>query len=813
MAENIDPVEVKFTADTSGLAAGASTASNSVKDALEKINSSVVGMGQSITNNTAVSGQAMQGMASTISGAMQGVTSSLSSVLLPITLLIGAWETLGGAVKSSTEEADEVRGLMNSFGLASDKASELNVSLKLLGVSSESYTSMALKLDRQVRSNEQGLEKLGVTTRDSNGHLLDQQSLMASAVSTMMSYQAGTDRNAASMALFGRNSQEAYKLQYLNNEAMERGAEVARRFGEVLSGEALEGARAYQLKMNELNVVWDSFKEKLGDVLMPVLVQFAELMIQIATAILPAVQFALKYVTIALEVYTAYSQAFVSVVTTGFELVSIAARMFADVVSHALKFDGQVTATWQKGLDNMKNLTLKGALDIKNIWSQLQSDLAKLGSPDTTPMMPAGGNKLYNHQDKKTPTKTPSRMPEFEDEFNQAKLLYAQEHQLREMGKADELAFWLTIKQTHKLSKEEMLQVDKVIANDILAIYKKTLKDQEALTKEEIDSKQKDGLTKIKIAEEVSKAEVESGKKTKIQNLGDQVDFENQRYAIEQTAQAARIALAELDPDNPVEKQKQLDKVLEIYRAHELALAKIQTDTVKTTVAANNAMLAPITQAISGTVQGMLQGTQTLEGGIKRILQSIIASYISSLATIGQHWLAEQMGEFNVTKTFTMLKEALFGTSAATTTATKATEATAVVGANAAEGASGAAASVASIPFTGWALAAGVFASTMAMILGAKSAISASGGFDVPFGVNPMTQLHSREMVLPASQADVIRNMANNGGGNAPNIHLNVTAMDGESVAKFFAKNKAQLSKALAQASRNGVQLNPMRTS
>lgn len=41
---------------------------------------------------------------------------------------------------------------------------------------------------------------------------------------------------------------------------------------------------------------------------------------------------------------------------------------------------------------------------------------------------------------------------------------------------------------------------------------------------------------------------------------------------------------------------------------------------------------------------------------------------------------------------------------------------------------------------------------------------SAEGGYDIPSGKNPVTQLHEREMVLPKAQADVIRGLAMNGG-------------------------------------------------
>jgi len=56
---------------------------------------------------------------------------------------------------------------------------------------------------------------------------------------------------------------------------------------------------------------------------------------------------------------------------------------------------------------------------------------------------------------------------------------------------------------------------------------------------------------------------------------------------------------------------------------------------------------------------------------------------------------------------------------------------------------------------------------------------SAAGGFDVPSGVNPVTQLHEREMVLPREQADVIRGMASgksSGGSGGVNVSVTVDA-------------------------------------
>jgi len=49
---------------------------------------------------------------------------------------------------------------------------------------------------------------------------------------------------------------------------------------------------------------------------------------------------------------------------------------------------------------------------------------------------------------------------------------------------------------------------------------------------------------------------------------------------------------------------------------------------------------------------------------------------------------------------------------------------------------------------------------------------SAEGGYDIPAGTNPVTQLHEKEMVLPKAQAEVIRGLAANGGVRGSGVSI-----------------------------------------
>ena len=136
-------------------------------------------------------------------------------------------------------------------------------------------------------------------------------------------------------------------------------------------------------------------------------------------------------------------------------------------------------------------------------------------------------------------------------------------------------------------------------------------------------------------------------------------------------------------------------------------------------------------------------------------------------------------------------KDTLETAAAAKTAATKATETTSVVTANATQAASGAAASQASIPYVGPILAIAAMAAIMAAVMGLMGGgggsqttttttriPSAAGGWDIPAGINPLTQLHENEMVLPAEHAQTIREMAGQSGGDDSTIIINSTGGD-----------------------------------
>lgn len=131
------------------------------------------------------------------------------------------------------------------------------------------------------------------------------------------------------------------------------------------------------------------------------------------------------------------------------------------------------------------------------------------------------------------------------------------------------------------------------------------------------------------------------------------------------------------------------------------------------------------------------------------------------------------------------------------------------------EAMAGAWAALSAIPIVGPALgvAAGIAAFAGVSAIVGKVA-SARGGYDIPAGVNPMTQLHEEEMVLPKQHANTIRALGKSltsdggiggGGGSSAQTFNNFTiqAWDSKDVRRFMEKHGRELAGGLKGYNRN----------
>lgn len=184
------------------------------------------------------------------------------------------------------------------------------------------------------------------------------------------------------------------------------------------------------------------------------------------------------------------------------------------------------------------------------------------------------------------------------------------------------------------------------------------------------------------------------------------------------------------------------------------------------------AAIQSVGDAISSGFGAMLDGlfgatvdmAQVLKGMLKGILMAVVNTFI-------------QMG-------IQQMLASLLGSVAAKTLAVS------KITAEAAAGGAAAAASTAAIPIVGPALAipAGVGMTSAINATFLPMVASAAKGWDLPAGGPFPAVLHSREMVLPENQADVIRNISKFNATPGGNTFI-INAVDAKSVERALTKD------------------------
>lgn len=328
---------------------------------------------------------------------------------------------------------------------------------------------------------------------------------------------------------------------------------------------------------------------------------------------------------------------------------------------------------------------------------------------------------------------------------------------------------------------------------------------------------------KLEMEKDAADQALAAGRISQLERLDMEIEFENRRYQIAYDALQERIALAEQDPTYS---QTAIDKLKaqmgELGQGHERTQTKNEgkrenqrrkdaPNVMEMLQDGGKNVWQQAQQQMSQAFTAMLTRAQSFRQAMGGVFSSIrqtfvqemvskpLAALVGRFAKEGAMWLANGTRQI----------AAQTATSAAVT-GIKKVETTENVGMNAIQAAAEAFKAMAGIPYVGPILAVGAAAAAMAAVYGLMSGMggggsststtttripSAAGGWDIPAGINPLTQLHENEMVLPAEHAQTIREMAGQQGGSDSTIIINSTGGD------FI--HKKDLAKLLKQMNRD----------
>lgn len=780
---NSDEIAVRVSADGTAVAPGMRQASDAVKSGVET----------------------MKGHFETLSNPFE----SLFKAFGALSALLAGGAVFKEAINATKEFTGESVALSKQLGITTNEAAALNIALGDIGSDASSYGAAASMLTRQLKTNEKALNAMGMETRNSKGELLGMKQQMENAVETLRGYKEGTDRNLAAQTLFGRGAQDAAKLLKLTSEVTEEAKKKQEELGLTVGTENVAALKKNKAAMNDVADVFLAVKKVIGDVLMPALTTLANWFA--ATG---------PYLVIAFRVAMAALAAVVYVVAGAIEMLYKVARDFASGIIESFANMGEVMQRLMKG--DFAGAWEVGTRAIKTTWANTMNDVVDTAKKTYANVMgifdkpTIGASKAPEGKDYINPKEAKpkaekadkSMLPQWEAELAQAKVTYQMQNNLREMSKTEEIKYWQDILASQLATADERIAIEKRIAMAQLEAMKKAAIEKKAMTELQIAEAQAGATDLVNIETARADEDYALGKIDEARRLQLEKDYLNDLFQIDSAAQQTRIAAMAADPNHSASAlQREKDQLLAVERKYALDLAKNDTRIRVEAQTTFRAMAANVGSAFTTMFSSIITGQSRVGAAFKQMGLSIVQS---TAQWVGQYlskkaagWVAESA----LYKAFLGEKTGSEAAAASTTVATKAVESDAVVVANAAEGASGAFAALASIPYVGPVLGAAAFAAAMALIMGVKGGgKSAAGGMDVARGDNPMVQIHSEEMVLPAKHANAIREMTEGGGGggrsNAPMV-FNINAMDGKDVHRVLMNAGDSIVKSLNMQRRN----------
>lgn len=783
------------------------------------------------------------------SGAMK---ESLESVQHAFGLLGEATAALGSALAGGEAFKEMISATVDlnfssmelgkQFGISATEASQLKVALGETFLSQDTLSAGASRLTRTLNTNEQAVKDLGVQTRDSNGNFRSTLDIMEDVNAKLLTFKEGTDRNVEGTKIYGKGWQEVIDILRLTPEAMEEAKAQADALNLTVSQESLDATLKYKSAMVGLKDTFEGVFGTIGQALLPALTSIGEWFKDVGPPTINATKFALfgiiqTFADMKLAIVLA-----VDVVEDMFKSLAVDLTTYGQVIYDAITLNwSSIKADWQKGTDDERAIYTKYLADLQNDqdkaaanmetrWKSFfaQSATAKpSGSKDS-----AGGADI----DKGALQALEANLAAQKNAFNEEQAAHGH---LIEFMTSQELTFWQNAAAAAQGHAGLLAEINKKIAATTAQLDKQTLEGKlAALKNEEVaaganlqarlaaeqrfavqvaqtygsGSKQYEDAQRAVLTtqNEINKQKLQIDeiyakikRDQEIQIITDEqaalkerltlngisnASYVSQAKALEDRLTAikkqgieARLAIEKSGGQSPIQ-VAQADAELEALETeHQHAINAI----VQAGVAKDQALYTQYEQklgsGLGNVFNDMISRSTTLSKAFEKMWDGMVQTLVKSLAEMAVKQLAGHLLSMSLNKS-----EAASNAAVAATAAGKA---------------------AAQVPYIGWILSP----IAMAAVYAAALAYSAEGGFDIPSGLSPVTQLHPEEMVLPAPIANTIRQAVGDnavggggdGGDGGDTYHVHMNAMDSKSFHQYVNTQAGRASIIAAAKSAN----------
>ena len=774
-------VEVRLTANASGLQAGMGAAATSVEASARRIRESWARVG-----------------------------SAFSSVGL---LVAGTLTTIAAgfaaSVKHQIDFADNMSKGAQRAGVSTEAMSELAYVAKLadieVGELAKTFAKLAVTLSDAKAGQKEAVELLKRLKIDPKG-LKDGDDLLLALADRFSQMADGAGKTATAVEVFGeRIGPKLIPLLNGGRIGIAELREEARRLGVVIDTETGKAAEEFNDNLTRIQAASTKTANAMAKELLPGLIEASSFFVK-------ATKEAGLFQAVLISIGALMAKAL------GIDEAGKLESRMKD-----LQAEGERLKNVMVGVDNVLavepgnemaqrrlGLLKKQLAEVSTEALKVSAELARVrsGAPDAgagrgsvNPDRVVGKPFVPGAKTVEAP-KEASRMPEFEAMLEAERAAATERDALHSMAKSQELAFWQNILATQQRSAADSLAIGRKLTQARIAVLQEDAKTARDLGAVGLEAWRERKLAEVEIDQDAALTRRALGQISNAQLLQQEQTFEERKMEIRRTALAA--SQATLDPARDPVQRAQIDLQLEAAEAaHQQRMAQIRGQIAVESAMEMNAIWGEAAARTSSlwdqATQAMMQGTLTWRGAMNAVGQELVGMFSGVVKRMVVQWLFGEQSKTAATAMGTAQRWAMEAMASAKSIALWAMTAVKNIMTNAWAAMAAAWQAMVGIPYVGPVLAVAAAGAAFAGVSALAGKVSsAEGGYDIPAGVNPMTQLHEREMVLPAKQADVIRTMADGGAGaGGGTIVINTGGGD------FVHKN--ELAKLLKQMNRDFV--------
>lgn len=323
--------------------------------------------------------------------------------------------------------------------------------------------------------------------------------------------------------------------------------------------------------------------------------------------------------------------------------------------------------------------------------------------------------------------------------------------------------------------------------------------DDKAAQEQAIRAAEQHQLALVAIDKENADLEEKLGLTTAEQRAAQEEEFAQRIYDIKKAALEQILKLYDDEPKKQAEVRRQIaaladEQALDVTRSNNKATVEIAKQWDQT--------FQKVNDAFQKSLDAWTKGTMTLSTAIQAMMAGLLRQFIGYKAKEVEAHLAGEAAKKAATAEGVAARLAMEAAGALRSIALAFSTAIKTMAIHAGEMFTGMTAWLSQFlgPF---AVPVALGLTVGAIATGAALMHSAAGGYDIPPGVNPVTQLHAQEMVLPKPYADVIRSMAGGGKGSGGDTYI-IHAMDPRSFRQYVMDNRDHLADAVQRAHKDG---------